>query len=259
MAPERSKKIFIQLIKNDGEGLMKRNYTYEQLIGRKLNGLTAPDVAGLWDNMEAILDREMPQQKEKKRPAAWWFNANLLVAAGLLVAVGSVYTFYGEWGREQLATRVSTNPAPVASTKESNAGEPLNVETVAGLATAALPVKAKTAVAAAKPEVHNRKSSVMLTAAKAQAAKLETEGSTTANYPAGIPAQSLVMEEGLTTTRVVASANIVSGEAVEMANEEGLGCYHGASYSAGSFQPAASVCKNACCCGSKKENNRLLR
>jgi hypothetical protein len=80
---------------------MNRQHTYEQIIGRKLNRLTPPDVAGLWDIMESILDREMPQQKEKKRPAAWWFNANLLAAAGLLVAVGSVYTFYGEPGREQ--------------------------------------------------------------------------------------------------------------------------------------------------------------
>jgi hypothetical protein len=82
---------------------MKRQCTYEKIIGQKLNGLTPPDITGLWNNMEAILDREMPQQQKKKRPAgAWWFSANMLIAAGLFAAAGTVYTIRQVAGKEPL-------------------------------------------------------------------------------------------------------------------------------------------------------------
>jgi hypothetical protein len=45
---------------------MKRQHLYEKKIGQKLNGMATPDVAGLWDQMEAILDREMPHQEKEK-------------------------------------------------------------------------------------------------------------------------------------------------------------------------------------------------
>lgn len=70
---------------------MNRQHLYEEIIGRKLNGLAAPDVAGLWPDMEAVLDKEMPQQK-KKRFGGWRLNGSVLVIAGL-ATVCSVYGF----------------------------------------------------------------------------------------------------------------------------------------------------------------------
>jgi hypothetical protein len=68
---------------------MERQHDYEKIISRKLNGLTAPDVAGLWEQMKFILDREMPQPAAaKNQGGARWPNPNLLVTAGLLLSVG---------------------------------------------------------------------------------------------------------------------------------------------------------------------------
>lgn len=101
---------------------MKRQHTYEKMIGQKLNGLAAPDVAGLWDGMEAILDREMPQQEKKKRLGAWWFHPNLLMAASLVLAIGGVYTF-----RYLSATTPLAQPGTNASLNEAkNASAPAN-------------------------------------------------------------------------------------------------------------------------------------
>lgn len=98
---------------------MKRQHTYEQLIGQKLNGLTPPHVAGLWNNMEAILDREMPQQEKRKRVGgAWWFSANMLIAAGLFASVGTVYTLCRVSGKEP-ATAVITEVATPQIAKEA--------------------------------------------------------------------------------------------------------------------------------------------
>lgn len=104
---------------------MKRQHTYEKIIGQKLNGLTPPDVAGLWDNMQAILDREMPQQEKRKRVSgAWWFSANMLIAAGLFASVGTVYTLCHVSGKEP-ATAVITKVATPLVAKEvvGNEGE----------------------------------------------------------------------------------------------------------------------------------------
>ena len=71
---------------------MKRQHPYEELIGGKLNGLPTPEVTGLWNQMETLLDRSMPLQAKKKSHKTWWLNPNLLMALVLTLAFGGVYS-----------------------------------------------------------------------------------------------------------------------------------------------------------------------
>ena len=97
---------------------MKRQPTYEQLMGQKLNSLPPPDITGLWGNMEVILDREMPQQK-KKRFGTWWFSANMLIAAGLFASVGTVYTLCRVAGKVPVTAMVNEVSSPEATATPS--------------------------------------------------------------------------------------------------------------------------------------------
>lgn len=67
---------------------MEHQLSCEQIIQKKLNEVATPDVSTLWEDMEARLDREMPQ-KEKKRSGFifWGISVSLLIA-------GSVFASY---------------------------------------------------------------------------------------------------------------------------------------------------------------------
>lgn len=67
---------------------------YEQVIKEKLDQVEAPDVQDLWADMEARLEKEMPQQEENKRRVLWMFgNKTLLISASLVLLFGCAYTF----------------------------------------------------------------------------------------------------------------------------------------------------------------------
>ena len=94
---------------------MKQQHTYEKMIREKLNRLPAPDVAGLWDSMEAILDKEMPRREEKKRRLLYWgFNTHILIAASLLLVAGGTLTVNKLISNE--TTSLKTNTAVVNQT-----------------------------------------------------------------------------------------------------------------------------------------------
>ena len=48
---------------------MYKHHSYNNLVERKLQQLPAADTDGLWSNMEAILNQQMPQKK--RRPGLW--------------------------------------------------------------------------------------------------------------------------------------------------------------------------------------------
>lgn len=117
---------------------MKRQHTYENNIGEKLNELTTtPDVAALWSSMETILDKEMPQQEKKKRIGAWWFSPALLATAILLAAVSTVYTINHTKAKPAAVgssvNKESTTPpaAPVTKTPGNEAAKPAATEPLA--------------------------------------------------------------------------------------------------------------------------------
>ncbi len=194
---------------------MKRQHTYERIIGEKLNGLTPPNVAGLWENMEAILDREMPRQEEKKRPLAWWLNANLLVAAGLFVAVGSVYTFCRVAGKQPVPATVVATTNAAAGANKATGSEQAGSGNVAAAGKPASPVEAMPAPAVAAPEATGRMafqltvSTTGFTTAPAAVSKVSLAGLEAQ------PVQPEVMEEMAPVGTVAASTRAETAGAAQ--------------------------------------------
>jgi len=70
---------------------MNKHHTYKNIIERKLEQLPAADADLLWNDMHSILDKKMPQKKERRRFIVWFLSNQglLLLTIGLLVITGS--------------------------------------------------------------------------------------------------------------------------------------------------------------------------
>ena len=66
---------------------MNKHHPYKNIIERKLEQLPAADVDLLWNDMHSILDKKMPQKKERRRFILWFLSSNgfLLLTSGLFV------------------------------------------------------------------------------------------------------------------------------------------------------------------------------
>ena len=74
---------------------MNKHHPYKNIIERKLEQLPAADVDLLWNDMHSILDKKMPQKKERRRFILWFLNSNgfLLLTGGLFVITVSTLFF----------------------------------------------------------------------------------------------------------------------------------------------------------------------
>jgi len=73
---------------------MNKRHPYNNIIERKLEQLPGADAAHLWNDMHAILDKNMPQKKEKRRIVAWLFNDKgllFLTTASIIAAMSSLF------------------------------------------------------------------------------------------------------------------------------------------------------------------------
>lgn len=70
---------------------MNKRHPYNNIIERKLEQLPAADADLLWNDMHSILDKKMPQKKERRRFIMWFLSSKglLLLTLGLLVITGS--------------------------------------------------------------------------------------------------------------------------------------------------------------------------
>ena len=74
---------------------MNKHHLYKNIIERKLEQLPAADADLLWNDMHSILDKKMPQKKERRR-FIWWFLSDkgfLFLALGLFVITASSLFF----------------------------------------------------------------------------------------------------------------------------------------------------------------------
>src|ERR1043165_1170258 len=73
---------------------MNKHHPYNNIIERKLEQLPGVDADHLWNDMHAILDKNMPQKKERRR-FVWWFSTDrgLLIMSAILfiTACSSLY------------------------------------------------------------------------------------------------------------------------------------------------------------------------
>jgi hypothetical protein len=72
---------------------MNKHHTYKNIIERKLEQLPAADAELLWNDMHSILEKEMPQKKERRRYIIWFLSTNgvLLLTIGLFVTGSSLF------------------------------------------------------------------------------------------------------------------------------------------------------------------------
>ena len=71
---------------------MNKRHHRRNIIESKLEQLPAPDIDFLWNDMHSILDKNLPQKKEKRRFIVWWFLSGkglLLLTIGALIITGS--------------------------------------------------------------------------------------------------------------------------------------------------------------------------
>ena len=74
---------------------MNKHHPYKNIIEKKLEQLPAVDADLLWNDMHSILDKKMPQKKERRRFIVWFLSSKglLLLTIGLLVITGSSLFF----------------------------------------------------------------------------------------------------------------------------------------------------------------------
>src|SRR6185295_4201308 len=93
---------------------MNKHHPYKNIIESKLEQLPAADADLLWNDMHSILDKNMPQKKER-RPFILWFlssNSFLLLTIGLFVIIGSSLFF--------LSTKERTTIEKLPSSQQPN-------------------------------------------------------------------------------------------------------------------------------------------
>ena len=95
---------------------MNNHQLYKNIIERKLEQLPAADADLLWNDMHSILDKKMPQKKERRRFILWFVSNQglLLLTIGLLVITGSSIFF------------LSTKENSVVTVKKSSSSQQSN-------------------------------------------------------------------------------------------------------------------------------------
>src|SRR4026209_2310438 len=70
---------------------MNKQHPYNNVIERKLEQLPPADADLLWNDMHSILDKKMPQEKERRRFIMWLLSRNglLLLSVVSLIITGS--------------------------------------------------------------------------------------------------------------------------------------------------------------------------
>ena len=96
---------------------------YNTSLERKLEQLPGVDADHLWDGMHAILDKKMPEKREKRRFIMWFLNDRGLFSLGialLIIAAGFCLFFLSP--NRTSSTDISTNKLP-GSLQQNKANE----------------------------------------------------------------------------------------------------------------------------------------
>jgi hypothetical protein len=74
---------------------MNKHHPHNDIIEKKLQQLPSSDAEALWNDMHSILDKKMPQKKERRRFLIWFLISKpfLLLTAGFIIGIGSSLFF----------------------------------------------------------------------------------------------------------------------------------------------------------------------
>ena len=96
---------------------MNKRPPYNNMIERKLGQLPLADADHLWNDMHSILDKKMPQRKERRRFIVWLLSGKgpLLLTIVFLFIIGFSLFFLST--KENSAITIKKSPASRQSTK----------------------------------------------------------------------------------------------------------------------------------------------
>ncbi len=89
---------------------MNKPHPRNDVIEKKLEQLPAANADSLWNEMQAILDKKMPQKKERRRFIAWFLISKpfLLLTAGFIIGTASSLLFLST--KKNSAATITTLP-----------------------------------------------------------------------------------------------------------------------------------------------------
>src|SRR6185436_13959670 len=90
---------------------MNKHHPHSNIIEKKLEQLPIADSDQLWNDMHQILDKEMPQKKERRRFIRWFFGGNgfLLLSVSLIIISSSSIFFLSEKENSPVTINKSTD------------------------------------------------------------------------------------------------------------------------------------------------------
>ena len=96
---------------------MNKHHPYKNIIERKLEQLPTADADHLWNDMHSILDKKLPQKKERRRFIVWFLTPTgfLFVALGLFVITCGSLFFLST--KEDSAVKIKKIPGSLQSNK----------------------------------------------------------------------------------------------------------------------------------------------
>ena len=96
---------------------MNKHHPYKNIIERKLEQLPTADADHLWNDMHSILDKKLPQKKERRRFIVWFLTPTgfLFVALGLFVITCGSLFFLST--KEDSAVKIKNIPGSLQSNK----------------------------------------------------------------------------------------------------------------------------------------------
>jgi hypothetical protein len=102
---------------------MNKRHPYNHIIVGKLEQLPGVDADHLWNDMHAILDKEMPQKKERRRFIGWFLTGKgiLLLAVVSVIITGSSLFFLSTKENSTLINKLSNS-------RQSNNSSPNGTE-----------------------------------------------------------------------------------------------------------------------------------
>jgi len=103
---------------------MNKHHPHKNIIESKLEQLPAADADLLWNDMHSILDKEMPQKKERRRFIVWLFRSKglLLLTVVFLTIIGSSLFFLS--AKENSTVAIKKLPGSLQSKKFTEEVEP---------------------------------------------------------------------------------------------------------------------------------------
>jgi hypothetical protein len=127
---------------------MEKHYPYNKIVEDKLEQLPGADVDQLWEGMHAILDKKMPQKKDKRRVFGWVLTSKgmiLLAAAAFAPLCYIAFTALGtskptpEHKLSQQNTITNPSAQPVLKTTTNSKEKEELTSTNAGISPASTP------------------------------------------------------------------------------------------------------------------------